>query len=70
MNMSFLATANSLSVRYPFYIIPEDEYLLNTHFGQFGDDDNLDMFAWPLLWTNSYTGKCTLFYSFHHVIEP
>lgn len=68
--MVFLATANNPSVGYPFYVIPEDEQLLNTHFGQFGDDDNLDMYAWPLLWTNSYTGKYNLFYPLHHVIEP
>lgn len=57
--------ADSRSVEYPVYIIPEDEQLANTHFGRFGDDDNLDMYAWPLLWTNSYTGKYKLFCSFY-----
>lgn len=50
-------SADNPSVEYPSYIRPDVEELSYTHFGQFGLAEDLEMYAWPLLWTNSYTGK-------------
>lgn len=41
--------------------------LESTHWGRYGDNENMRMYAWPLIWTNSWTGKCKHSHSFCHV---
>lgn len=50
-------SADSPSINYPARLSLEAEDLAYTHFGRFGFSQGLEMYAWPLLWTNSYTGK-------------
>lgn len=63
-------SADSPSVNYPARLRFEAEYLDYTHFGRFGLSESLEVYAWPLLWTNSYTGKYRAVRSLCLAIEP
>lgn len=52
------------SIQYPMIVDFEEVQLLDTYYGQFGRDgeapggqDIGNVFAWPLIWTNSWTGE-------------
>lgn len=52
------------SIQYPMIVDFEEVRLLDTYYGQYGEDgesptgqDIGNVFAWPLLWTNSWTGR-------------
>ena len=49
--------ANESSVLYPVQVNLADYNILDTHYGRFGARLPGRVYMWPLLWTNSYTGK-------------
>lgn len=53
----FQVGADNSSIRYPNRIIPDEQELRQTYYGRFGDSRTMEMYAWPLIWTNSFTGK-------------
>ncbi|KAG8158544.1 hypothetical protein KVR01_011666 [Diaporthe batatas] len=44
------------NVLYPAGLIPGLYYLEDTHYGRYGESVEVDLYMWPLLWTNGYTG--------------
>lgn len=56
-------SADSTSIQYPSFVYYELDNLRATNYGRFlPADADLELYAWPLLWTNSYTGKFKSFY--------
>ncbi|POS70848.1 hypothetical protein DHEL01_v210759 [Diaporthe helianthi] len=44
------------NVQYPVVLEPNAYNLEETHYGRFDGSIEIDMYMWPLLWTNGYTG--------------